>query len=301
MTTTLPGGITIVHVLHASGVAAIPDASGPRALLEAGLAEALGSRDLPVRVVAIDLPPDAAAGEVGRAFAVADRVARAVREATARGELAVVLSGSCHVGLGAVSGIPGDRRGVLWFDAHGDINTPETTGSGLLDGTVLASITGRCWRRMNEGVSGFSPVADEHVLLIGVRELDEGEAALLRDSGIGQVPAEHARADAPEAFRRLGAEVGGVYVHIDLDVLDRSVGKANAYALDGGLSADELGALVGLAAQECPVRALGIASYDPATDTDGGVRRATLDLARALADTLASGERADLPAATRSH
>jgi arginase len=227
-------------------------------------------------------------------------VARAVRDAAARGELAVVLSGSCHVGLGVVSGIPGDRRGVLWFDAHGDINTPDTTGSGLLDGTVLASITGRCWRRMNEGVSGFSPVADEHLLLIGVRELDEGEAALLRDSSIGQLPAERAPVDAPEAFGRLGADVGGVYVHIDLDVLDRSVGRANAYALDGGLSADELGSLVGLAARECPVRALGIASYDPATDTGGGVRRATLDLARKLADALANGDRAHLATATGS-
>lgn len=279
---TSPQGIAILNVLHASRVAAIPTAAGPQRLLEAGLAAGMGASGLPVRVVDVPVPRVEIPGEIARSFAVADSVAREVRDALARGDLAVVLSGSCHTAIGSLSGIAEDSRGVVWLDCHGDFNTPETTESGLLDGTTLASITGRCWRRMSSGVAGFSPVPDEDVLLVGARSLDAGEAALLEGSRVTVISRHDAATRAPAALRALGERTKGVYVHIDLDVLDPSVGMANAFATGGGFSSGDLQALLKEVVESCPVRVVALASYDPSVDETGGACDAALELARAL-------------------
>lgn len=274
-------GLTILNVRHASRVAAVSSADGPRRILEAGLVEALEEEGAPVEVV--ELPaPSRVASEVAAAFAVAGDVERAARQAASRERLALVLSGSCHTSVGSVAGIPGRRRGVVWLDCHGDFNTPETTGSGLLDGTALASITGRCWRRMCSGVEGFAPVPDERVIAFGVRDLDPGEDELLEESGITVISAEEATTKAPAALRRLGEDTDGVYVHLDLDVLDPSAGRANEYARAGGFSPEGLGTLLQAVVDHCPVRAVGFTSYDPSVDPEGAVARTAVGLARVI-------------------
>lgn len=274
-----PSGVTILNVRHASRVAAISTAAGPERLLEAGLAGAMGAGGRDVEVREVTAPEDGPPGEVAASFAVCDRISGAVRQAAGRGRLAVVLSGSCHAGLGAVSGIPEASRGVVWLDAHGDFHTPETTESGLLDGTTLAAVTGRCWKRLCAGVDGFAPVPDENVLLVGVRSLDAGEAGPLEASEIGRVAVDEAEARLPAALAGLRERSGGVYVHVDLDVLDASVGRANAYATAGGLSREGLAAALARILEACPVRAVTFASYDPAADEDGGAARAAVEAA----------------------
>lgn len=101
---------------------------------------------------------------------------RIVRDARAADRRIVVLSSSCHTAIGSVAGMTGPARGVIWLDCHADFNTPESTGSGLLDGMTLACLTGRCWRRMCSKVPGFEPVLDANTLLVGARDLNDGEA-----------------------------------------------------------------------------------------------------------------------------
>lgn len=274
-----PPGVTILNVRHASRVAAISTAAGPERLLEAGLAGAMGAGGRDVEVREVTAPEEGPPGEVAASFAVCDRISRGVREVAGRGRLAVVLSGSCHAGLGGVSGVPEGSRGVVWLDAHGDFHTPETTESGLLDGTTLAAVTGRCWKRLCAGVGGFAPVPDENVLLVGVRSLDDGESGALEASDIGVVPVAEAEARLPDALAGLRERAGGVYVHVDLDVLDASVGRANPYATAGGFSREGLAGVLGTILEACPVRAVTFASYDPASDEDGGAARAALEAA----------------------
>lgn len=171
---------------------------------------------------------------------MAGAVARRVRDALAEERLTFAVAGSCHVGLGSVAGLGPGARGVVWLDAHGDFNTPDTTGSGLVDGTVLATITGRCWRRLTSEVPGFPPVPDENVVLAGVRSLDPGEEELLDRSRVTVISPETLSALAPPVFRDLGERTDAVYLHVDLDVLDASVGRANAFAGPGGLSGEDL-------------------------------------------------------------
>lgn len=282
MTTHDPGrvrGVDVYRVTHESTVAAIQTAEGTAALLEAGLMDRLRSRCADVHAVEVPLPSRKVVGEIGRSFSVAAVVAERVRSSFDRGRLPIVLSGSCHTALGSVAGLPTSTRGVLWLDAHGDFNTPDTSPSGLLDGTTLAIITGRCWSRLGATVPGFEPVPDESIVMIGVRQLDAGEASLLEDSEITMISAIGDGEGAERALRRLHMRADALYVHLDLDVLDPSVGTANEYAVPHGLSRSQLQAVLGAARKEFAVRALAITSYDPRSDRDGGVRTAAVDAA----------------------
>lgn len=275
--------VELIHIAEASAVAAIPSAAGPRALLESGLVDRLAADEGDVRVTQLSLDDGERSNPVADSFKVCDLVARRVRDAIASGRMAVVLSGSCHAGLGSVAGLPSGRRGVLWLDTHGDFNTPDTTTSGLLDGTVLATITGRCWAAMAAAVHQFEPVGDSDVLMIGVRNLDGGEDALLAESRVGRISSEEVRTGAAgPRLSGLAGQVDHACVHLDADILDPAAGRGNAWAAPGGLSASELRDLAARIGQLTPVRVLTVASYDPGTDQDGRARAAILDAIAAL-------------------
>ncbi len=149
----------------------------------------------------------------------------------AGGRFPLVLAGNCGSSLGTVSGVraatPNDSSdiGVIWLDAHADFNTPDTTTSGFLDGTVLAALTGRGWQRAHRVHSGLPPVSDAHVVLVGARDIDAGEERLLASSRVMRVEAARMQADGARAaldpaLTELARHVSRVYLHIDLDVHD---------------------------------------------------------------------------------
>jgi len=100
---------------------------------------------------------------------------------------------------------------VLWFDAHGDFNTPESTLGGFLDGMALAIATGRCWTGLAATVPGFTPVAEENVVLVGARDLDRANCTSTSTSTVGcarrrsrlpsRSPRARAEGDVPEVAR----------------------------------------------------------------------------------------------------
>lgn len=263
--------IEILFVKHASPVSAISTAAGPQRILDAGLADRLVRSGHHVDVGEITAPAGGSPGVIGREFAVATAISERVRDARRHGRLPVVLSGSCHAALGCVAGLDVERPGIVWLDAHPDFNTPETTGSGLLDGMVLATITGRCWANLRSSVSGFEPVDDGPILMLGIRDLDAAEAELLDDSGITMLPPRDVRSDLSSTLGTLASRVGGTYVHLDLDVLDATEGKANAYATPGGLTADEVGHALSAVRRSCGMDVLTLASYEPGADPEGAV------------------------------
>lgn len=273
--------VHIIEVQHASPVAAIDTSEGPRAIIDAGLLDALAANGVSAQLTQLPHPVQGS-GAVGDAFSVAGQVASAVRGALERDRMPIVLSGSCHTALGSVAGLSSGRRGVIWLDCHADFNTPDTTESGLLDGTVLATITGRCWKRLARSVPGFEPIADVDVLLVGVRDLDAGEERLLADSEISRLSSGDVQRGNLDVLRRLATQVESVYVHIDLDVLDRTIGMANAFAGSGGLSISDLEEFLEVVSASFGVTAVGMTSYDPRWDHDGSIARAAIRGAAAL-------------------
>jgi arginase len=243
--------------------------------------------------------------EIATSFAVYRQLAERVRVSVDAGRFPVVLSGNCGAALGAIGGIcapkPEEAIGVVWLDAHGDFNTPETTPSGFLDGMALAALVGRCWTGPSAAIAGFRPVAEADVVLVGARDLDAGEAALLARSRVVRVGAEPIRTDGVAAalgpaLDALAARVRRAYVHIDLDVLDPAlVGRANDYAVPGGLSVAEAVDVVREVAARCALAGVGLSAYDPELDVDGAVWGAGIALLEAAADA-GTGAQPNAPA-----
>jgi arginase len=260
--------------------------AGPEHLLQSGAAERLRATGHRVRVEEIALPDGAFAAEIGSAFALQRAVADGVRRAVKDGRFPIVLAGNCNAAaVGTLAGLGAPGLGVLWFDGHGDFNTPETTTGGFLDGMALAIATGRCWRQLARQVPGFEPVDEASVILLGARDLDPLEAGALGESRVTVLRPDGVRAHLDGVLERLRDRAREVYVHLDLDVLDPVThGRANALAPPDGLTVDEVVATLRLAAGRFRIRGAGLTAYDPAYDTDGRVAGAALALLQTVAD-----------------
>jgi arginase len=120
--------------------------------------------------------------------------AELIANARAAGNGALVLAGDDTASVGVVSGLqqsaPGAALGIVWFDAHGDFNTPETTFSGILAGMPLAIIAGYAGPLWREAARMAEPVPTDRILIAGVRELDEKEEELLESTSVAIVKAE---------------------------------------------------------------------------------------------------------------
>jgi arginase len=224
--------------------------------------------------------------EIATSFSLYREVAVRVRAAREAGAVPVVLGGNCGVTLGAVAG-GGSEIGVLWLDAHGDFNTPETTRSGFLDGMSLSILTGRCWRELAASIPEFAPVADANVVLAGVRDLDPAEEILLDESEVvvvrGPAIREVGLTDAlAPALERLRGRVRRLHFHLDADALDAGVARANMFAAPGGLTVRELADVAQLAAERFEIASAAVTAYDPAMDTGASVPAAIAGALEAL-------------------
>lgn len=205
------------------------------------------------------------------------------------GSFPIVLSGNCNSSVGTLAGINRDEIGVIWFDAHGDFNTPETTLSGFLDGMGLAMVTGRCWQALLQQIPGYRRVPDCNVIHVGGIDLDPAEMKMFKDAGIPLVTNnprfENALLTSLEiALNELCKKVKSVYIHLDLDVLETGsvLTKANQFAKPGGLSVDLAVNCLRLIRTKFEIAACGIASVDPGFDRDQTVLKAGFKLLEAI-------------------
>jgi arginase len=253
---------------------------GPDALINAGLPDVLRKRGWDVSVTSIVLPDQFMTA--GTALVeLQRRCAPLVRESIRRGAEPIILSGNCApAALSAVSVLNAAAAGVIWFDAHGDFNTPETSPSGFLDGMAVALLTGRCWPKLLERLESFEPMAPARIIQIGVRNTDPEEEPTLSRSGIIRIGVNDLSRLA-QALQELGA--AELYVHLDVDVLDQSEGYANAYSCAGGLSLEQLRDALTLINATRRVKIASVTAYDPATDRDGRIARAVCGIIPLLA------------------
>jgi arginase len=187
-----------------------------------------------------------------------------VDDAMSDGRFPVLLASDCSICMTTLPTVlrhvPETR--VLWLDAHGDFNTPETTPSGFLGGMCLAAACGR-WQ---PGLIEDGPVDPARVVMTGVRDLDGGERVELERAGIGTVAPEHlAGALADEA----------VYVHLDLDVLDPEEFPAQ-FAAPGGLSGGDLRDVLGELAEGSRIVGLEITAFEAPEEEDERERLAAM-------------------------
>ncbi|MCA2225728.1 arginase family protein [Nonomuraea aurantiaca] len=193
--------------------------------------------------------------------------------------LMVTAGGDCGVELEPVAAARrkyGDRLVIVWFDAHGDLNTLADSPSGAFHGMVLRALTG-------EGPAGLvpeEPVRPWQIVLAGVRDLDPAEGTFVETSGVCHLgmpdPATLVDAIASAGFdqgragfpKERGFEEKVVYLHIDLDVLDPEVFASVGTPAPGGMRPDGLLGLVSAVAERFEVVGLGIVEYEPGRPED---------------------------------
>ena len=166
--------IRLLLVPYDSGQRNVRMGAGPEHLCAAGLEKHLAAQGHQVDSEVIEPASRNWRAEVQTSFELMRAIAKHVRAARTARRFPVVLSGNCLAAVGVIAGL-GPGTGVIWIDAHGDFNTPQTTTSGFLDGMTLATATGQCWGELARSIEGFEPVPENAVVLLGARDLDPGE------------------------------------------------------------------------------------------------------------------------------
>lgn len=258
--------LAIILVPYDSGRYHAGCGQGPDAIITGGLVDELALHGHDAEVVEIDAIEEEDLREITAGFAACREVSLAVSGARAQGRFPVVLAGNCLTAAGAVAGEGADS--IVWFDQHGDLNTPDTSTSGFLDGMALATVLGLGWSALAHAIPGFVPVEPSRCMLVGARDLDAAEKKLL-----DEIPVVRATcADLPEKVDRLKAAGARLaHLHVDLDVHDAGQLQANRYTAAGGPGPEEVRAAVCALARSAPVAGVTISSYDPALDAKGEV------------------------------
>ncbi len=199
-------------------------------------------------------------------------------DALKSGHTPVVLGGDHSLAAGSVSGVArrfresGKDIGLIWVDAHGDINTPQTSPSGNLHGMPLAHILGMGDKALSR-LAGFSPaVAASRVALVGVRDLDAGERANLRKSGIRVFTMmdidRHGLARVIEqAIETAGEGTAGIHVSFDIDAADPSIAEGVGTPKRGGLNYREAHLLMEIVAESGRLLSLDLTEVNPLEDS----------------------------------
>jgi len=281
--------ISLIQVPYMMGDERCGSSRGPGRFLQAGADQLLSSKGLQVSLESVDRgTPFRDSGS--SSLAVCKGLVTVVRRATARGQFPLILGGGCDLAKGILAGFDHSHCGVVWVDAHGDFNTPETTVTGYLPGMSLAIITGHCFANYWAEIGDSSPIPETSILMLRVRELDPAERVRLTSSGINVVVWREGRPakDVVSALQQLAKRVSEVYLHIDMDSLDPEVAPGVVDAcVTGGLSLAQLQDAIRATFAYLTVRAASLVVYNPERDEDDKTLRAGLDLIGTIGESLA--------------
>ena len=188
----------------------------------------------------------------------------------------VSIAGDCCTSIGVLAGLQyaGVNPLLIWFDAHGDFNTWETTPSGFLGGMPLAMIVGRGDQSMPEAVD-LKALPEDQVILTDARDLDPDEQKLLNESSIVHLSNTEALLEHPLLD-------GPIYVHFDTDVVSLTESPAQNYPAPGGPSSAVLQAVFSRLSQTDRIIAVSISTWNPQLDKDQKSENISLSLLQTL-------------------
>lgn len=224
--------LTALQVITVDYAGARPAEPGYFPLSEYASAGVYAAADSPYVVTAPEMPASApdVDDEEGRLGALNGAIADQVAAGRRTGRAVLLAGGNCHHATGVLGGLQDSHGtsahiGLVWFDAHGDFNTPRTTLSGMLGGMPLAVCAGLALPRWREGAHIAAPLPTDRIILTGARNLDAPEEVLLHATDVVMAaPAPgFPGADLAQAVADLSARVDLIYLHIDADILDASL------------------------------------------------------------------------------
>src|SRR5438876_289934 len=252
----------------------VPDTSrGPDYLEQGGiqkLLEAQGVQTKPVSATALTADEEKAYGSWNKLALASGDLAKLVSEDRRNGYLPIGLLANCNGILGMLSGLQHSgpsakplRVGMVFIDAHGDFNTPETTLSGMLGGMPVAIAAGQCLTRMRLKAGLEPAVPTRHIVEMCVRDTDPLEQELLDRSDIQQLTLEDVRtlsATLHREMKRRSEITDVIYIHVDMDALDPREVSGHPLTVPGGPTSAELATALTEMFKYEKVAAFGVAS-----------------------------------------
>jgi arginase len=265
----------------------VPELSGGPDYLEQGgiqkLLEERGSPTRPVSTVALTADEEKTYGTWNHLALANGDLAKLVADERRSGNLPVGLLANCSSILGMLSGLQHSgpsgkplRVGMVFIDAHGDFNTPETTLSGMLGGMPVAISAGMCLTRMRLRTGLEPALPTRHIVEICVRDTDPLEQELLDRSEIQQLSLEDVRARSANLHRelkRLSETTDAIYIHVDMDALDPREVPGHPLTVPGGPTSLELAAALTEMFKYEKAAAFGVASTPYGDKDKTGVSR----------------------------
>ena len=271
---------------------------GPSALRIAGLGERIAALGYEVRDrgnLSTPVPETRTRGDQNKKYIreisrVCRRVYRTSLESLTDGAIPLVLGGDHSLAAGSVAAaaVYAKRRrrkiGLIWVDAHGDMNTPETSTRGNVHGMPLAALLGAEPAELS-GIGGFSPTVDpSKTVLLGARNLDQQEKRRILESGIhvftmNDIDRDGLAAVAARSIALAGASTLGIHVSFDLDACDPAIAPGVGTAVKGGLSYREAHMLMELVAESGKMSSLDLVEANPILDTRNATAQLGVELA----------------------
>lgn len=217
-------------------------------------------------------------------------LAKEIKEATAAERFPLVLGGDHSIAIGSLAGMADqyDNMGVIWYDAHGDLNTGETSPSGNIHGMPLAVSLGIGHPSLTE-IGGYAPkVKPENIVIIGARSLDEGEKKLIAEKGIkvftmhevDRFGMSHVMTKALEYLKE--QKTDGVHLSLDLDALDPQDAPGVGTPVLGGTSYRETHLAMEMLADADILTSAEFVEVNPILDTKNRTAEAAVGLIGSL-------------------
>jgi len=223
---------------------------------------------------------------------VAEELATVVADIVQSGATPVVLGGDHSIGMGTIAGLDraGKRAGVIWIDAHGDINTPQTSPSGNVHGMPFAVALGLAGEPFPATLRATTD--GKHAVLMAIRDIDPGEKDNIRKAGVTAITmADIDRTGMAEAMKKAiavaGQAPGGIHVSLDMDALDPDEAPGVGTPVRGGLSYREAQLAMEMLAASGKLRSIEVAEVNPILDAGNKTAQLAVELvASALGETI---------------
>lgn len=262
--------ISLIEVPYHLGQENVGVAKGASRYREAGLDSQLQHQGIDLTIETVQREGEYC-DELTAIASVNASLAAIVRQSVNTEHLPIVLAGDCNSSLGTLAGFNQDTLGVIWFDAHGDFNTPQTSPSGFFDGMPVAIVVGDCYQDLWKTIGRNVPIPAASVLLVGTRDIDAEEQQRLDRSELQVARADEIKRSGlletllPK-LEQLQTQVSEIYLHLDIDALDPQDAPGAGYRCPNGLSIAEVRDALRLIGDRFKIRAMAITNYRPDWD-----------------------------------
>jgi arginase len=226
-------------------------------------------------------------------LAASDELRKMVEKSLGEGRLPLVLGGDHSIAIGSVAGSTnhfarqGDALGLIWFDAHGDANTPDTTPSGNIHGMSLAVCLGHGDPDLVNLGERAPKVLARNTVLIGIRDLDPGERDYLKKSGVTvytmrDLDERGMRDVVDEAIRLASDGTSGIHISIDLDVVDPEDAPGTGTPVWGGITYREAHLAMEMLSDRAQIAVVDLVEVNPVLDSQNMTGILAAELAQGL-------------------